>query len=253
MKNIISEPKEIQFYAFMTKVFPELKILKSKDNRVAFDKLMKSVVPDIKLYIDRELGRALKNGSIPSGKYNVADFVNELYIKAYDHFYEVKEDKFLYSWLFQKANELLKEIIIEEEFDSTFLKNIDNYSKLEWDEMEEKFSTDGDCDLVSEEELDDLSLSKSNYILESVFVEDNQKDLIEKLDKELTEERIYNHISMALDRLPSLMRTIFDLTVNQQFNLKEISNIKRITVQEANKYLMNTRRHIRLSFENRYL
>lgn len=239
--------------ANIAKIFPELRLLKSEDNRAAFDKLIKKILPEIELYLVRELDRSLKNGSIPSGKYKVADFVNELYIKAYDHFHEVRDDKSLRGWLYKKADELLEDILIEEEFDHTFYEDIDKFSKLEWNEMEENFNYDDDADLVNEEELDDTSLSKSNYILENVFVEDKEKDLIEDLDKKLSKERIHKHIAMVLDNLPLSMRTIFDLTVNQRFKLEDIADIKRMQGQEVRQYLTDARRYIRESFINRYL
>lgn len=244
---------KMELHAYVAKAFPQLKQLKKKDDRAAFNELMGKILPSVRQYIRRQVPAAVKNGSIPSGKYKVADFVDELYIMAYDHIQDVKEDKHLLSWLFEKADGLLEDTLVEEDFDHTFYENIDDYSKLEWDEMEEKFSTDGDGDLVMEEELDDLSYPKNDYILKDVFVEDKEADLIGKLDKELAEEEIQRHIELVLYRLPLLMRTIFDLAVCQHFSPDEIAGIKKMDVQKVNQYLSDTKRYIRISFKNRYM
>lgn len=253
MNNTINEINKMEFKVFVAQVFPELKQLKAQDNKAGFNQLMKKILPGVKQYMSRELKCALENGSIPSGKYNISDFIDELYIKAYDHIHEVKEDKHLLSWLIKKADELLADTIIEEDFDQTFFENIDKIDKVEWDEMEEKFSTDGDGDLVMEEELDDISYPKNDYILKNAFVEDIQEDLIYKLDKELTDDEINEHIEMVMLHFPSQVRTIFDLAVNLQLKLEEIAEIKHIPVEEVNKYFNEARSYIRNSFESRYL
>lgn len=253
MNNTINEMNKIEFQVFVTQVFPELKQLKAEDNKAGFNQLMKKILPGVKQYINSELKRALENESIPSGKYNISDFIDELYIMAYDHIHEVKEDKHLLSWLIKKADQLLADTITEEDFDQTFYESIDNINQVEWDEMEEKYSTDGDGDLVMEEELDDISYPKNDYTLKKVFVEDMQDDLIEKLDKELTGDEINDHISMVMLHLPSKLRTIFDLAVNLQLKLEEIAEIKHIPVEEVNKYFNEARSYIRNSFVSRYL
>jgi RNA polymerase sigma factor (sigma-70 family) len=243
----------MEFQVLVARAFPELKQLKARHNKAGFNQLMKKIFPGVKQYINNELRRALENGSIPSGKYNLSDFISELYIMAYDHIHEVKEDKHLLSWLIKKADELLADTIIEEEFDQTFYENIDSIDKVEWDEMEERFSTDGDGDLVMEEELDDISYPKNDYILKNVFVEHTEEDLINHLDKELTGKEINEHISMVLHRLPPQMSSIFDLAINLQLKLEEIAEIKKIPIEEVNRYFNEARRTIRNSFESRFL
>src|SRR5690606_21071916 len=140
---------------------------------------------EVKRYIGKNLQTALYKGSIPKNKYKTDDFINQLFIEAYEHFAEVGNEKELHTWLFKKADELIDDVVTEEEFDDFFLKNIDTYSKPEWDAMEQKFSTDGDGDLVMIEELDDLSYDKHDYILKDIFIEDDKKALMQQLDEKL--------------------------------------------------------------------
>lgn len=244
---------KMQYDVFVKQVLPHLKQLTEADQQIPFNELLDRLLPPVKRYIARRLRTAKKKKTIPVGKYKVDDFVDELYILAYEHIQKVKEDIHLSSWLFQQADELLEDAITEEEFDHIFMENIDNYSQQEWDEMEENFSTDGDGDLVMEEELDDFSYPKHDYTLADVFVEDYETDIIEKLSNELSEKEIHQHINTVLHLLPTPMRTTFNLAVNQQFELAEIADIKKIMVEEVEQYLTDARKYIFLSFENRFL
>lgn len=97
--------------------------------------------------------------------------------------------------------------------------------------MDEKFTRDGDGDLVMLEELDDISYSKQDYTLADVFIADEEADFIEKLSAKLTEEQIQQQIKSALFLLPFQLRTIFELSVNQQFDTEAIASIKKYLFQ----------------------
>jgi len=241
-----------ELHILVAKSLPNLKQLKHQGHQASFNELMEELLPGVKRYISRRLRVAVCNGHIPAGKYKVDDFVDELFIQAYDHIQEVKSGKDLHGWLFKKADEMLEDTAIEEDFDDTFFENIDDYGKEEWGAMEENLSTDGDGDLVMEEELDDYSYPKFDYTLKDVFVENNEESLIEKLDRELSQEEISRHIDMVLHRLPLLTQSVFELSVNQQFPIDEIAEIKRISVSQAEQHLVEARRFIRLSMERRY-
>ncbi len=172
MKNIIKEQiwqRVIQTFTATIPASGERVI--SQNELVVFNQRMVGFLPRIKEFFSWQLSKLEKNNIIPGGKYKAEDLVDDLYIMAYDHNQKVKGDVHLFNWLFAKAKELIEDTIIEVDFDNTFFKNIDNYTKVERDEMEERFSVDGDGDLVMEEELDDLSYRKNDYVLESAFIQ----------------------------------------------------------------------------------
>jgi len=221
-------------------------------NREAFNHLMKQILPGVRAYLSRKMARATRDGRLPKGKYTLDDFINELYLKAYDHIQRLKSGDELHTWLFEQADQLLEDVMVEEEFDHTFFENIDKYSQMEWAEMEEHFSTDGDGDLVMEEELDDPSYPKHDYTLADVFTEDQTDDLLEKLNRELSPDIIHRHIDFVLQRMPAALANIFDLAVNQQLTPQEIASIKRTTSEEVSRQLAEARRLIRFSFEKQF-
>ena len=252
MKDTVLFYQQREFHIFVAQAFPNLKKLKKEGNREAFNTLILKIIPSIKKYINGRLITAINNGHFSKNKYNADEFVDQLFIEVYDHIDEVKKADDFYLWLFKKTDELLEDVIVEEEFDEFFFKNIDDYSKPEWDEMEENFSTDGDGHLLMIDELDDISYNKNDYILNHVFIEDDEQQLIDKIDKELSEAEVQKHTEMVFRKLPIQMQSVFDLFANYNFNTKEIAKIKMITTKEVNKLMQDARNSLRTSFINRY-
>ncbi|WP_273565720.1 sigma-70 family RNA polymerase sigma factor [Maribacter halichondriae] len=254
MKNTVNYfEQERKFHVFVAGTFSKLDEFKKKGDSISFNMELLKILPEVKRYVGSRLLTTLNKGIIDKNKFRTEDFIDQLFIEVYDHFDEVANAKELHPWLFKKADELLDDAIVEEEFDTLFFDNIDDYSKPEWDAMEEKFSTDGDGDLVMFEELDDSFYKKNAYTLNHVFVEDDEQELATKLDEQLDQERIENHMKMVFNRMSSTMKSVFELFTDHQFLIPEIAKIKSLTVQEVEKLLADARKMLRTSFSKRYL
>ena len=118
--------------------------------------------------------------------------------------------------------------------------------------MEEDFSTDGDGDLVMIDELEDISYPKNDYLLNHVFVDDDNNEIISKLDKELGDKGIRKHTSMVLYQLPLPIRTVFKLATTYEFTPEEIALIRNQSINEVGELLETARKSIEVSFLNRY-
>ena len=183
--------------------FKKLIRLKEDEDRETFNGLMQTILPDVEGYILRRLSASVKNGHIPVGKYKVEEFVNELYLLAFEHISEIEDEKTLPFWLFQKADELLRKTIVEEEYHTHFLDNLERYTEAEWIQMQKEYSTDGEGELTLLEEFEDPSYPKYDYRLADVFIEDPEEGWIEKLNGEIGERGAHEHIDMVLHRLPA--------------------------------------------------
>ena len=232
---------------------PNLMKLKKEENKTEFNNLLLQLVPNIRRYIIKRIKTAIQKNHFPKNKYLPNDFIGQLFIETYDHIEAFKNEKEFYLWLFKKTNELLEDAIEEEEFDEIFFKNIDDYSKPEWDEMQENYSTDAGGDLLMIEELDDRSYNHNDYTLNHVFVENKEKSLIDKIDKNLNAEEIKNHIAMVLHHLPLPMRTVYELHTDQHLELQEIAQIRNNTLEEVEQLLYKAKKALKMSFSNRYL
>ena len=241
-----------EFRLFVTTSFSNLVQLKEEGDKASFNKLVLEIIPEIRKYVNGKLNAAILKGHFPKGKYKADDFIDQLFIEIYDHIEEVENQEYFYLWLYKKINQLLEDSIVEEEFDDFFFKNIDDYSKPEWDEMEEKFSADGGGDLLLIEELDDSSYNHNDYVLNHVFVEDKEKELIEKLDNKLSAEEIQRHIALVMYNLPSTMRNVFELTSQQHLKLEEVAELQNISLETVKELYNDAQKALRLSLLNRY-
>ena len=246
--NIYQRQRE--FHIYVASKFSDLLRFKKEGDQSSFNNVLLKAMPAIKLYVLKNLNRAMATGKIDKNKYSADDFIDQLFIEVYDHIDEIDNEKELYLWMYKKVDELLDDILVEEEFDSVFFENIDNYSKLEWDAMEEKFSTDGDGDLVM---IDDISYAKKDYVLNHVFIEDNNRKVINQLDNELDNEDIRKHSETVMRMLPTPMQKVYDLFTDHQFTVAEIAKIRNSTIQEVELLLEAAKKSLRSSFMKRFV
>lgn len=249
--NIYQGNREL--HVFVANTYRDLIRLKQEGDLSSFNNLLLKAMPKVKRYVVKELDRAVASGQIDRNKYKVDDFIDQLFIELYDHIEEIANERELYPWMFKKVDGLLADILVEEEFDSLFLENLDNYSKPEWDEMQEQFSTDGDGDLVMKEEWDDISYNKNDYLLNHVFIEDGDQKIIAQLDKELGDGNIAKHAELVLRQLPAAIRRVYELFTEHQFDVAEIAKIRNTTIQEVESILEAARKSLRKSFLSRYV
>jgi DNA-directed RNA polymerase specialized sigma24 family protein len=241
------------YHIQIQRAFVVLKDLKKDNKKDAFRDEFMGLLPAIKLYIKNSIETASKKELLKQQGYSVGDFVNELYIYVYDHIEELENQDEFHIWLFEAIDKLIEDALIDEEFEDFFFKDIDDYSKQEWDAMEEEFSTDGDGDLVLLEELDDPRLNKNNYELRDVFKEDTEQELTEKLEKELSQERIDAHTKMVLKKLPMATQRVYDLYALSGFDSKDIARIKRNQINAIDTLLDETQNILKTSFKSRFL
>lgn len=219
--------------------------LKANKDRENFNKLINSVLPTLKTYIHKRLSIAVKKGQIPENKYKLDDFVTELYIAAYDHIEEVKTDRFLYPWFIKKIDEIFKDTFVDEEFDDFFFKNIDDFTEVEWKEMEEKYWVDADGDLIMEEDLDDSLYQDHSYDLADVFTFNDEDKLIQSINDKMKASAINKTINLLTFKLPLNLRSVFELKTIYSFSYKEISRIKQIPVEEVIELLRTAKENLK--------
>lgn len=146
-----------------TRSLKELIQLKEDKEQPAFNNLMRTILPYVEGYIARRLSASVKNGHIPSKKYRVEEFVNGLYLLAFENISQIEDEKDLPIWLFQKADELLQKTVVEEEYNSVFMYSIERYTRAEWRQMKEDYSIDGNGEPTLLEEFDDPSYPRYTY------------------------------------------------------------------------------------------
>jgi RNA polymerase sigma factor (sigma-70 family) len=231
----------------------KLSSTKDENNKESFNSIMLTLIPEIRKYLNHSLKVQLKKGNILKEKHKVDEFINDLFIEAYDTFSEFDNYNEFSNWLYTKLDEIIEDASVQDQFDDLFFKNIDSYTQVEWDSMEEEYTVDGGGDFVMKEELDVNSSSDNySYALDDVFIEKKDQELIEEIDQALNNERINKHINMVLYNLPISNRNLFDLAVTQKLSLDNIAKVKKLSVNKVDTVLNEIRDNIRMSFAHRY-
>jgi RNA polymerase sigma factor (sigma-70 family) len=254
MKNIIKHPnKTNEFNVYVSSSYVSLVQFKKEGETKAFNDLLLKVLPQVKQYVQHKLNVATANGKLDKNRFKAEDIIDQLFIEVYDHIDAVEVADNFHTWLFKKADELVEDLLVDEEFDTFFFENIDNFSKPEWDEMEEKYSTDGDGDFVLLEDFGNRQYLNNDYLLNAVFIEDKDKEVIAALDKKLDDERIKKHADLVLLGLPKTMRNAFELSSEYHFNSHEIARIINRSVSEVEHLIKEAKLKLKSSFLSRYM
>ncbi|MDM9632278.1 RNA polymerase sigma factor [Robiginitalea aurantiaca] len=253
MKNTLHyDKRQADFHRFVNDNFESLQRLRLENKGKAFNELLLTLLPDIKRYITRGLRIALSKGVISHNKYKPDDLFDQLIIDVWDNLDEVHDKDAFHAWLFKRAEKLLEDMEVEEEFTSYFYDNIADYSRAERDQMLEEFSTDGDGDLVMLEELDDISYKNHQYLLKNIFLDDSHEDLMALLERSDDKEEPSRLMESALFKLPPNMRSVFELATEQLFTLEDISLIKGFPIEHIEKMLERARELLQTTLKDEF-
>ncbi|WP_281846757.1 RNA polymerase sigma factor [Olleya namhaensis] len=251
--NISYYHNKQEYRLFVKQSYSSLLKLKNQGDKKAFNTLVLKILPTLRNYINRGLNVFISQGHFSKGKYKGDDIIDQLFIEIFEHIEDVKHEDDFYAWLYLKTDQLMEDIKVEEEFNDLFFKNIDNYSKPEWDAMEEKYTKDADGDLLLIEELSDSSYNHNDYDLKPVFIEDNEVAFIEKIDKHLKQDTLKSHTAFVINNLPFAMRHVFELFTNEHLSLEEIAIVRKSTIEDVKQLLHDAKRALQVSLFNRYL
>lgn len=254
MKNtLIYDKRQADFHRYVNDNFETLKKLREEDQKEAFNNLLLKVLSETKRYIARGIRTALAKGIISHNKYKAEDLFDQLILDVYDNLDKVEDKKDFHAWLFRKAEKLLSDMEVEEEFESYFYDNIDDYTRAEMQGMKEEFSTDGGGDLILLEELDDISYKNHNYLLKNIFLDDAHEDLMALFEKGKDMQRTQVHLDKVLLSLPPNMRSVFELATEQLFSPEDIAHIKGLSVPDIERMLDKARELLRDSLKDKLI
>ncbi|UKN01053.1 hypothetical protein K6119_15085 [Paracrocinitomix mangrovi] len=240
-------------YLNLSDLWDELLNSRNSDNQTVFNKLIADSTPELRKYIARRLRVSIKKGKLPARKYKVDDFVNELYLAAYDKITDFTSAQQFGNWLYQKTDQILEDTIVDEEFDDFFFQNIEQYTSDEWKSMEENYYMDADGDYIMAEELNDPSYPDYEYQLKDVFVDNDQDALIQKISDKLTEEEINKHIKLVVSNLPFEERVAYQLSIINRLKDVDIASITKSVVEDVSSKIKNAKDKIVKSFHSRYV
>lgn len=224
----------------------------NKEDKNKFNEEFMKFVPALRHYILSRIRFSVSTGKLPENKYKVDDFLDELFISAYENIQHYDSPEDYYVWLIQTLDGLLEDISIEEEFNEFFFKNIENYTHEEWEAMEEEYTKGADGQYILTEELDDASYDKHQYTLRDVFIDDSSEALINKISDKLNAEQIKRHIELMINKLPVDQQIVFQQAVLLGSNLSQIAKVRTEDAKKIENSLNVARLTIQQSFVARF-
>lgn len=240
------------FHFFVRATYYDLEQLKKEAKKAPFNELVIKITPEVKRYVEKNLKAIKANGKMDAEKYKADDFIDQLFIEAYDNFDTIGNKENLHPWLFKKVDDLLGDIFLEDGFNTFFYEHIDKYSKPEWNTMEKAFGAylEGNSAII--EALDDFSYRKCNYVLNHIFIDNDNVEFATHLENELGAANILKHSEMVLLQLPYSIRTVFELFAEYQFDLEDIAKIRKCSIKEVLATLQVAHNILQTSFIKRY-
>ena len=197
-----------------------------------FGKKILTVVPYVQGYVKHRLYTAETSGIIPRNMYKTNGIIDDAIVKLYED-YKDKIDNLndLKLKLFALVSDNLDQLYKNEEFH----KNTVSTSKIlqrELEQLDENFEMDLDTDLLTPDELDDISYHQNDRVKPSVLYADAEKNIIEALDIYDSRNEFNEETRVALNKiynwLPYETSNILDLLVFGKLTYDEIAEIKDI-------------------------
>ncbi len=132
---------------------------RQQDDKNLFVHLLQSLMPDIKAYMIRQYKRAFANSDMPhERRIDYQDLFSEFYLKVFEDFDQKPQERDqVVDWLYGKADDLLKERFSRLNIEVPGTISYEEIMKARTKEMEERFTTDAEGELIMLEELDEYN------------------------------------------------------------------------------------------------
>ncbi len=230
-----------------------MKEARGNGEKKLFEDMLLPVVMEIKRYFSRRLKALVLNGRLPKRKYNVNDFLDALYLKAYNHFNNFNDSHEFVIWLFKEADILIDEAIERESFIKNNFDDVEAIEQAENAEMEENYSVGADGDLRMMEDFDDPSYRINEFELDRTLIDDEEENkLVEKLNNELSESEINKYVDDSLFQLKEEEQITIELASLHGFSRDDISIIRNMEANRVSELIKMAQSKIIKSVVNKF-
>ena len=212
----------------MKTAFEQLKIYKSENNQTDFTSLIEKYLPKLERYVKHRIKTFEAKRKLPINYYSPADVLAEVYLRIYNDFDNITNEKQLKVKLFKTADEVLEELV--KKHDKKFKKiPVDKLLKEELKLLYEDFTADADGELILIEELDDIEY-KQNEFKPKIFLFDKTAEsgfarVLNLSEEDFKNERFRNIFGNIYASLPELTRHVLDLAAQGELDDEEIAAV----------------------------
>ncbi len=212
----------------MKTTFEQLKDYKSENNQTDFTSLIEKFLSKLERYVKHRIKTFEAKRKLPVNYYSPADVLAEVYLRIYNDFDNITNEKQLKVKLFKTADEVLEELV--KKHDKKFKKiPVDKLLKEELKLLYEDFTADADGELILIEELDDIEY-KQNEFKPKIFLFDKTAEsgfarVLNLSEEDFKNERFRNIFGNIYASLPELTRHVLDLAAQGELDDEEIAAV----------------------------
>jgi RNA polymerase sigma factor (sigma-70 family) len=219
---------------------PELRRLASEKKKEEFFKQILPVLGPLHEYMKRRLRIAYYLGDIRTPLYTEGDMLDEVLVRAYEHYDKKPPELSLEQWLYQIANELLDSYISRRKSLERQRRSLEGLTDAELRSLDEfPITADAEGEVVTMEDLDDISYQKRDFVAPES--RDIPEEALERKEEVLEILRI-------LRELPERDRVVFELHVGQGFSKEEVARIMDITPADVTRIVESINALVRYHF-----
>ena len=227
----------------MSEQFNNLKNHKKQGNQKEFNLELEKYLPKLEKYIRHRIKVYEAKRKLPRNFYAPADVLADVYLKIYNDFDNIKDEKQLKTKLFSLADEIIQSYIKEEKQIKRKLP-VDKLVKEELKMLYEELTADADGELllVSDLKDEDIEYKQEDFKPKTyLFDYDTQIAFAASLGMspdDFRDEKMQAMFGSLYARLPELIRQVLDLNALGGLNPGEIAEITGVKPSEVEEILV---------------
>jgi RNA polymerase sigma factor (sigma-70 family) len=232
----------------MNTTFEQLKKHKSEGNRADFNRILDTLLPKLERYIRHRIKIFELKGLLPKNYYSAADIVADVYLKIYDNFGEIKDEKQLKIEIFRMADEILQSYVSRHTGDMRKIP-VSELLREELKMLNEDFTVDADGDLVLVEELDDIEYRQDDFKRKIYLFDKSAEEYFARAlglsPEDFNDEKFRALFGNLYASLPETSRRILDLVAQAGLTPDETAMVTGIDRNDVTEVLMKLKTLLR--------
>jgi len=234
----------------MSEQFVALKNHKDQGNQKDFNRVLSELMPKLERYIKHRIKVFEAKRKLPKNFYAPADVLADVYLKIYEDFDQIKDEKQLKVKMFSLADEIIQSYVDKENKIKKKLP-VDKLVKEELKMLYEELTVDADGELllVSDLKDEDIEYQQDDFKPKVyIFDYDVQNAFAETLGltaDDFRDEKLRSVFGSIYAQLPETIRRVLDLNALGGLSSGEIAEIMAIKPEEVEKIIVAVQEKIK--------
>lgn len=227
----------------MSEQFKTLKNLKNQANQKDFKINLEKYLPELEKYVRHRIKVYEAKHKLPKNFYAPADVLADIFLRIYNNFDEINNEKQLKKQLFSVANDIIQSYVQKENSFQQKLQ-VDKLLQEELKMLYEKLTVDADGELllISDLKDEDIEYRQDEYKPKVYLFDSETTNAFAKSlglnTEDFRDEKLRAIFGSLYAQLPELIRRVLDLNALGGLQPGEIAEITGVKPHEAEKILI---------------